>query len=92
METIAYRSYLELKEKEYESICLMCGKCCGLLNDPCQHLQKLSANTYSCRIYDNRLGLHKTVKGNNFTCVPIKDLVKKDALPYGCAYSERGKM
>jgi len=87
METAAYESYLAMKEKEYESLCLRCGQCCGVSNDPCQHLERLADRSYVCKIYNNRLGTHKTVKGNNFTCVPIKDLVKKSALFHGCAYS-----
>jgi uncharacterized cysteine cluster protein YcgN (CxxCxxCC family) len=87
METVSYGSYLELKEKEYESLCLRCGKCCGALDDPCENLEKLPSGAFACKSYSNRLGIRKTIKGNYFTCVPIKDLARKDALPYGCAYS-----
>jgi uncharacterized cysteine cluster protein YcgN (CxxCxxCC family) len=87
MEMVYYQSYLALKEREYESICLRCGQCCGADNDPCLHLQRLADGSYKCNIYSNRPGTHKTIKGNNLTCVPIKELVKKGAAPYGCAYS-----
>jgi uncharacterized cysteine cluster protein YcgN (CxxCxxCC family) len=87
MEAAIYESYLEQQEKEYESLCLRCGKCCGALNDPCENLERLASGAYVCKGYNNRLGTHKTMSGNYFTCVPIKELVKKDALPYGCAYS-----
>jgi hypothetical protein len=87
MQSVEYEAYLKLKADEHESRCLRCGVCCGSLNDPCQHLQKLDENKYACKIYDNRLGTHKTIKGNNFTCVSIKDLIKKNATAHNCAYS-----
>ncbi|TRZ82777.1 hypothetical protein D4R86_01235 [bacterium] len=87
METAAYESHLAAKEKEYEDLCLRCGHCCGVSDDPCQHLEKLADRSYICKIYNNRLGTQKTVTGNDFTCVPIKGLIKKAALHPGCAYS-----
>jgi hypothetical protein len=86
MQSIEYEAYLKLKEDGHESRCLRCGVCCGALNDPCQHLQQLDGNKYTCKIYDNRFGIHKTIKGNSFTCVSIKDLIKKSAVAYNCAY------
>jgi uncharacterized cysteine cluster protein YcgN (CxxCxxCC family) len=88
MEITAYDLYLAAKEKEYESLCLMCGKCCGSLNDPCEHLEKTGPASYRCRIYNNRLGQHKTIRGNVFNCVPIKELLKKSAMPPDCAYAK----
>jgi len=89
MEMDDYAAYLALKEQAYESLCLRCGKCCGTADDPCVHLEKTNKNLYTCRIYANRLGRHKTISGKSFTCAPIKELIKKDALPYDCAYSRR---
>ncbi|MDD5504069.1 MAG: hypothetical protein PHV77_02000 [Candidatus Omnitrophica bacterium] len=89
MDTDNYAAYLELKEKEHESLCLRCGRCCGIPDDPCAHLEKIGESVYACNTYANRLGRRKTISGKEFTCVHIKELIKKDALPENCAYLER---
>ena len=70
-----YKNWLESKEREWESRCLSCGSCCGALEDPCEHLARLSEGKYSCRIYENRFGVHKTIKGNLFKCVPLREIL-----------------
>jgi len=89
IETQEYKAYLASKEREYEAICKQCGLCCGALNDPCQHLKKIDTNRYTCDTYQDRAGKHQTISNKTFTCVSIRDLVEKNATPYGCAYSKK---
>lgn len=71
----------------YEAECKRCGACCGALgNEPCANLKRDMRGLYYCIDYDNRLGAQRTVTGKVFTCVPIREVVKK-GLPYsGCGY------
>ena len=80
--------YFEDKEKEWEGLCLQCGTCCGLYDDPCRHLKKdTDNNQYYCEIYPARFGLRKTVKGEKFWCVPIKKIIHEHWRgDYLCAY------
>jgi len=73
---------------EYENICKRCGICCGSEDgDPCIHLKKDKNGKYYCDIYNNRLGLRKTVKGNYFLCIPIEEALKnRPELKKVCAY------
>ncbi|UCD15996.1 MAG: hypothetical protein JSV34_02790 [Candidatus Omnitrophota bacterium] len=78
------RRYLRFKEEEWENLCIRCGGCCGAFDDPCLHLKKNKSGKYYCEIYRKRLGLRKTVKGEEFDCVPVKEIIrtywKKDYL------------
>ncbi|MDD5136444.1 MAG: hypothetical protein PHX20_05170 [Candidatus Omnitrophica bacterium] len=75
--------------REFESLCLRCGKCCGIDQDPCSQLAKTPDGRYTCKIYAQRLGAQKTVSGHTFTCVPISEVMKK-GLPYSsCGYLTR---
>ncbi|MFA5143454.1 MAG: hypothetical protein WC522_04725 [Candidatus Omnitrophota bacterium] len=75
--------------KEFESLCLRCGACCGAAQDPCLNLAKTPDGRYTCKIYTRRLGSQKTVSGRTFTCVPINEVIKK-GLPYSsCGYLTR---
>jgi len=67
-----YQSWHEIKEREWEARCIQCGACCGALEDPCEHLEKLSSGQYACRVYDTRFGFHKTVSGHELRCVPVR--------------------
>ena len=72
--------------KESEALCLRCGECCGLKSDPCSNLVRTQDGRYGCKVYDKRLGSQKTVSGKTFTCVPIREVIKK-GLPYSsCGY------
>ncbi len=78
------------REREWEAKCNRCGACCGITEgDPCENLQTLPDNKYSCRIYDNRFGMHKTISGKAFRCVPLRWIINQhwdgDHL---CAYKE----
>jgi len=67
--------------------CTRCGICCGSTDGhPCEHLQKSSDGRYFCEIYERRLGLHKTVDGQSFVCVPIKRLIEFNGGYKDCAY------
>jgi uncharacterized cysteine cluster protein YcgN (CxxCxxCC family) len=84
------RAYIETQDKaaaEYESLCRRCGTCCGAQGgDPCANLKEDAAGNYRCVNYGVRLGVQKTVSGRQFTCVPIRDVLKF-GIPYdGCGY------
>ncbi|MFA7677134.1 MAG: hypothetical protein WCY34_03075 [Candidatus Omnitrophota bacterium] len=72
----SYQAFLQEKEKEWESLCRRCGACCGAYDDPCVHLKKNGDKTYYCEIYPDRLGLRKTVSGEEFRCVPVKRIIR----------------
>ena len=84
---MAYDTYQKIQKEQYESICTNCGACCGIGDgDPCKNLFKKSNETYTCLVYNNRLGKQKTVSGNSFNCIPIREALKyKDNLP-NCSY------
>lgn len=87
-----YLAYLKKKEKEWESLCLRCGACCGAFDDPCVYLEK-DRDGYYCRIYSRRFGRHKTEQGVEFRCVPIREMLhthwKGD---YRCGYKSKLKI
>ncbi|MCK4519614.1 MAG: hypothetical protein KAT96_00370 [Candidatus Omnitrophica bacterium] len=87
-----YLKYFEEKDKEWESLCRRCGACCGAYDDPCLHLKKDKEGKYNCEIYSERFGLKKSIKGEEFNCVPIKEIIKthwkNDHL---CAYKKLSK-
>ena len=72
--------------KEFEALCLRCGKCCGAGGDPCAKLVKNDDGKYTCEAYDARLGLQLTVSGKPFTCVPINDVINKGMPNQACGY------
>jgi len=84
--------YFEIKEKEWENLCIRCGGCCGAYDDPCIHLKIDKGNRYYCEIYTRRLGERVSIKGEKFDCVPVKEILnthwKKD---YLCVYKKSSK-
>lgn len=88
-----YQQSLRLKEKEWEELCACCGSCCGAYDDPCRHLKENSNGKLHCEIYDRRFGTHRTVKGEEFDCVLVKQILhthwKND---YLCIYKQYSKM
>ncbi|MBF0618986.1 MAG: hypothetical protein HQL19_02335 [Candidatus Omnitrophica bacterium] len=60
------------KERAWEAQCVNCGACCGLFEDPCEHLVMSPEGKSACRIYPYRLGPQKSVAGEPFTCVNIR--------------------
>jgi hypothetical protein len=71
-----YEQRLLEMQMKYEGLCRRCGACCGVYeNDPCVELVRDPDGTYHCSDYDNRFGLHKTVHGNEFKCVPFRRIV-----------------
>jgi len=87
-----YQEALQLKEKEWESLCKRCGGCCGAYDDPCRHLKKRIRGEFYCQIYNRRFGTHTTLDGEEFECVFVKEILdsywKKDHL---CVYKKYRK-
>ena len=82
-------AYIESQHKvsgEYEALCRQCGKCCGLETDPCANLKKDESGRYYCAVYESRLGRQVTVSGRVFTCVEIREVVRKGLPNEGCGY------
>lgn len=90
---IHYQESLRLKEREWERLCLHCGGCCGVYDDPCKHLKEDKEGSFHCEVYNRRFGTRKTVNGEEFNCVLVKQILhiywKKD---YLCAYKQYLKM
>jgi hypothetical protein len=83
------KAYIESQRRsseDYEALCRRCGKCCGLETDPCANLKKGAAGSYYCAIYGSRLGRQVTVSGRVFTCVEIREVVRKGLPNEGCGY------
>lgn len=73
-----YAKAQEEKRIEWEKDCKNCGACCGIVEgDPCEHLKKGDKNSYTCAIYENRFGEHKTKSGKVIKCVPIRNILHK---------------
>jgi uncharacterized cysteine cluster protein YcgN (CxxCxxCC family) len=86
MDDMAYNDDRRKKFEEHEALCKQCGRCCGLETDPCANLKKGNSGRYYCAVYESRLGRQVTVSGRVFTCVQIREVVRK-GLPYeGCGY------
>ncbi|MEW6170225.1 MAG: hypothetical protein AB1472_01490 [Candidatus Omnitrophota bacterium] len=83
-----YSLYQDKKLEEYESQCKRCGACCGVFeDDPCQNLILEEDKKYSCKVYDNRFGLQKTMSGKEFLCVPIRKVISQSwAGSWRCSY------
>ncbi|NQT27995.1 MAG: hypothetical protein HQ570_00165 [Candidatus Omnitrophica bacterium] len=86
-----YLNYLKSKEKEWEKFCIRCGGCCGAYDDPCLHLKE-GKKKFRCEIYSERFGTRKSVEGEEFNCVPVKEILnthwKND---YLCVYKKLSK-
>jgi len=77
-EKVRYQKQQEQQYAAWEKSCLCCGACCGVVDeDPCENLECLSPGKYSCRVYENRFGLHKTLGRKDFKCVPIREILNK---------------
>ncbi len=70
-----YVDYFQKKEKEWEGLCSRCGGCCGAYDDPCQHLKKDKSDKFCCEIYTARFGMKKSVRGEKFDCVLVKEVL-----------------
>ena len=82
-----YEIYQLNREKEFENVCLRCGNCCGVADDPCIHLILQSDGKYLCDIYESRGGMQKTRSGNFFECVSIRTILHEDwPGRWKCAY------
>lgn len=75
MDEAAYLRKQEEDEARYEALCRRCAACCGALDgDLCEELKKNESGEYFCSVYDHRIGMHKTISGKQFACVPIRYL------------------
>ncbi|MBD3425920.1 MAG: hypothetical protein GF409_01660 [Candidatus Omnitrophica bacterium] len=88
MDSATYLKYTSLKEREFESLCKRCGRCCGASDDPCANLVRVASGEYFCRDYNNRLGPQRTVSGKEFNCVSIREHIGAGTLRHGCAYRD----
>ena len=87
MDEQAYEKVLADRDNTHEALCRRCGQCCGAVGeDPCSQLQKLPDGAYSCKIYEKRYGLQKTLSGRYFMCVAIRDVIKAGASYINCPY------
>ena len=87
MDEQAYEKVLANRDATHEALCRRCGQCCGTLGeDPCANLEKLADGTNSCRIYNIRHALQKTMSGRYFMCVNIRDVIKCGASYDNCPY------
>jgi len=76
LEDIRYEIVQNQMLKDWEDTCVHCGACCGAYDaDPCEHLVELESGKYTCSIYEDRFGMHKTKKGNTIKCVPIREIL-----------------
>lgn len=83
--------YFQQKKREFEGLCCRCGACCGAYDgDPCEHLKKDPLGKYFCDIYEKRLGMRKTVSGEEFQCVKITEILnEKWPGDENCGYKRR---
>lgn len=90
-EEVSYELYLKEAAEHYEGLCKRCGACCGLFEkDPCTELVRGGDGRYYCRIYEERFGLRRTVRGNEFLCVPVRKVISGSwAGSYQCAYKKQ---
>lgn len=87
MSDSAYEKKLKTLFSDQEGRCRRCGVCCGANgSDPCVQLAVDADGKYFCRVYENRLGPQKTVSGQTFTCVQIRENLRKGARYSGCSY------
>jgi len=87
MEDLKYESCLKAKSETFEAMCKRCGACCGSRDgDPCANLAGNEKQGYYCKTYENRLGMQRTVKGDIFNCVPIRELKLYGFIRTDCAY------
>ncbi|MFA5039335.1 MAG: hypothetical protein WC732_06610 [Candidatus Omnitrophota bacterium] len=90
-EQAAYEKALQKAQEDYEGLCLRCGGCCGLFeNDPCTELRSGNDGRHFCGIYEERFGLRRTVRGNEFLCVPMRNVISGSwAGSWKCAYKKQ---
>ncbi|MBF0331670.1 MAG: hypothetical protein HQL17_07005 [Candidatus Omnitrophica bacterium] len=74
-ESESYQNWLSSKEHDKESLCLNCGACCGVFEDPCEHLMMTPEGKSHCRVYATRFGPHRSVSGESLYCVPIRQKI-----------------
>jgi len=87
MDSQKYIKYSKTEEEKFEAVCKRCGECCGALDDPCRNLVKNKTNDqWFCKDYKDRYKQQKTISGNSFTCVSIREHMRNGSLRLNCAY------
>jgi len=77
MEKLRYEKYQKEAQIKHEALCARCGACCGSKDgDPCIYLKQEPSGKYHCDIYEARFGPHKTISGDDFVCVPIREVFR----------------
>lgn len=86
----AYEVFLKKSAQEYDERCLRCGACCGVYeHDPCAKLIREEDGRYRCSDYRNRFGEQKTVYGNTFNCVTLRQILSGSwAGSWRCGYTK----
>jgi len=86
----SYELYLKKAAEYHESLFKRCCACCGLFEkDPCIELVRGADGRYYCRIYEDRFGLRRTVHGNEFLCVSVRNVISGSWVgSYQCAYKK----
>jgi len=83
----APRNWFPSQEFYTEELCTRCGICCGSSDGhPCERLRLLKDGTYTCEVYQDRLGKHRTVDGEEFICVPIRFVIEHNGGYADCRY------
>ncbi|MFH2024672.1 MAG: hypothetical protein ABIK30_02450 [bacterium] len=79
------------EKQEFEDICIRCGACCGSFDgDSCENLRGDNEGTYTCDIYEERIGIHRTLTGRVMECVPNMDKLSEDWIgDHLCAYKRK---
>lgn len=92
-ESAAYEEYLRSAQKAHESRCARCGACCGLFeSDPCLKLVLDGDNRTHCADYENRFGLQRSVNGNEFRCVSLREILSGSWTgSWRCAYKKANR-
>ena len=63
--------------------------CCYYQGSPCEELRIMNTKTNRgvCRVYPTRFGVHKTVAGETFQCVPYAAYLKHQPAHPKCGYA-----
>lgn len=86
----SYFKYQQQKLEDYENLCKRCGACCGISDkDPCINLKEEKEGRYFCKVYENRLGIQRSISGREFICVSIRAILHKSwSGSFNCVYKK----
>jgi len=70
-----------------EDLCTRCGVCCGATDGhPCEHLVPRPGGGFQCAVYEDRIGLRRSVDGQEFACTSIKIVIECHGGYADCGY------